>query len=653
MSSYKFTQRAVASPDAPLKPLVRKRARSGGETWVQVTRRPDLRAKKPRTGGSQQPACAHTEHDILSTTEAAAFAAQFWDKKIHPTKASQHEFLATCIDVDLEQDVKHAGRQKYTRKRGHQATYFVPYRGSRRQICKTQFLHYFKISRIVVESVAKAKAAAAVTNPLSPMKSPRKQGADNVRRTSAIKGKFEKFLQALPQAENRFSDAARPSTEWVHLAPVGGRRASPYNVWIHWLQKEEADQFAKRGKADFKPQISLKTAQRTMKIYKLGYQAPMKDTCAECELYNLQIRTAAPVLKVAVLRFCTGASFHFSKCVWRFFFAHFQAKLRHEQATHLRLASEGYDRNKYHGQYSMQTWGGARVTTFSTPGVRFPDRAEHMVLDYSKALNLLKMPVGEKWYTSELKAHRLVLHRTTLGVDTVMVWPEYVAGKGFNETASALIGEVQWRWFHRITWCVFIKGHSYNLCDAASRAMDRALYNVDHYYGLTDMAGLTIQHVVRNKQRFVRKLRILKRSDFWDMSRWLAGAYKSSGSHLDHQQKPVLIRDEKIKWLDFGKTPNPENLEAHPGFVWVKSGYSEAIPWRKVQLTKQRNVDLTTDGLWAMPLNTGWVPVKPRRLQDWEKLKKYVPSHKHGDVCPNGVPALAERGNDDNESDSE
>ena len=101
------------------------------------------------------------------------------------------------------------------------------------------------------------------------------------------------------------------------------------------------------------------------------------------------------------------------------------------------------------------------------------------------------------------------------------------------------------------------------------------------------------------------------------------------------------------------KTPNPENLEAHPGFVWVKSGYSEAIPWRKVQLTKQRNVDLTTDGLWAMPLNTGWVPVKPRRLQDWEKLKKYVPSHKHGDVCPNGVPALAERGNDDNESDSE
>ena len=114
-----------------------------------------------------------------------------------------------------------------------------------------------------------------------------------------------------------------------------------------------------------------------------------------------------------------------------------------------------------------------------------------------------------------------------------------------------------------------------------------------------------------------------------------------------------MIRDDKIKWLDFGQTPDPENLEAHPGFVWVKSGYSEAIAWGKVWLTKQRNVDLTTDGLWAMPLNTGWVPVKARRLQDWEKLKKYVPSHKQGEVCPNGVPALVEGGNNDSDSDSE
>ena len=83
---------------------------------------------------------------------------------------------------------------------------------------------------------------------------------------------------------------------------------------------------------------------------------------------------------------------------------------------------------------------------------------------------------------------------------------------------------VQWCWFHRITWCVFSKGHSCNLCDAASRATDHALHNVDYYYGLTDMAGLTIQHVVRNKQSFVWKPCILKRNDFWDVSQWLGGA---------------------------------------------------------------------------------------------------------------------------------
>ena len=120
MSGYKFTPRAVASPDAPQQPLVRKRARSGGATWVRVSRqKTPSTAKEPRTGGSQQPACDHEEHQSLSASEAAAFAAQFWDKKTHPTKASQHEFLATCIDVDLEHNVKHAGRQKYTTKRGH------------------------------------------------------------------------------------------------------------------------------------------------------------------------------------------------------------------------------------------------------------------------------------------------------------------------------------------------------------------------------------------------------------------------------------------------------------------------------------------------------------------------------------------------------
>ena len=106
MSAYKFTPCAVASPDAPQKPLVRKRARSGGANWVQVTREKSTsKAKRPRTAGSQQPACTHKEHQILSTAEAASFASQFWDRKAHPTKASQHEFLATCIDLDLEKNV--------------------------------------------------------------------------------------------------------------------------------------------------------------------------------------------------------------------------------------------------------------------------------------------------------------------------------------------------------------------------------------------------------------------------------------------------------------------------------------------------------------------------------------------------------------------
>ena len=85
----------------------------------------------------------------------------------------------------------------------------------------------------------------------------------------------------------------------------------------------------------------------------------------------------------------------------------------------------------------------------------------------------------------------------------------------------------------------------------------------------------------------------------------------------------------------------------------ISAGSSATPDAHKVQLTKQRNVDVTTDGLWAMPLNTGWMPVKARRLQNWENLKKYVPNHKHGDVCPNGVPALVERGNNENKSDSE
>ena len=73
---------------------------------------------------------------------------------------------------------------KYTRKRGHQTTYFVPYRGARRQIYKTQFLHYFKISCRDVETMAKEKANAATASPLAPMKSPQTKAAGNTRRVS-------------------------------------------------------------------------------------------------------------------------------------------------------------------------------------------------------------------------------------------------------------------------------------------------------------------------------------------------------------------------------------------------------------------------------------------------------------------------------------
>ena len=87
---------------------------------MRVTRAEHVaRAKKPRTVRSQPPACSHKEHDILTTAEATAFAAQFWDRKTHPNKAAQHEFLATCIDIDVEKNVKYNNYEKYTIKRGH------------------------------------------------------------------------------------------------------------------------------------------------------------------------------------------------------------------------------------------------------------------------------------------------------------------------------------------------------------------------------------------------------------------------------------------------------------------------------------------------------------------------------------------------------
>ena len=73
-----------------------------------LVRESGSRAKKPRIAKLQQPACTHRKHQILSTAEANAFAAQFLDRKVYPTKASQQEFLATCIDVDMYLSISRA-----------------------------------------------------------------------------------------------------------------------------------------------------------------------------------------------------------------------------------------------------------------------------------------------------------------------------------------------------------------------------------------------------------------------------------------------------------------------------------------------------------------------------------------------------------------
>ena len=113
----------------------------------------------------------------------------------------------------------------------------------------------------------------------------------------------------------------------------------------------------------------------------------------------------------------------------------------------------------------------------------------------------------------------------------------------------------------------------------------------------------------------------------------------------------------------------PETSGSEKSMLWrckLGAGYSSDIPEHSKKASYSRSaatcihsrgtpdsVHRTTDGLWAMPPNTGWVPVKACRLQDWERLKKYVRIHKQGDVCPNGVPALVEGGDNEDDSDSE
>ena len=133
MSAYKFTARAVGSPDALQKPLVRKRAHSGGESWMKVTWEPARQAKKPCIAGSQHPACTHKEHQILTSAKATAFSAQYWDRKVHPTKASQQEFLPHALMLIWKKTSSmHSGTS--TLERGGIRLLTVRYHGARRQI---------------------------------------------------------------------------------------------------------------------------------------------------------------------------------------------------------------------------------------------------------------------------------------------------------------------------------------------------------------------------------------------------------------------------------------------------------------------------------------------------------------------------------------
>ena len=88
-----------------------KRARSGGVNWVQVSRNePGRKAKKPRTASSQQPACTHKDHQILTTAEATSFACPRPPLEYYARDARQptvqwraagalHTFLAVLVMV--------------------------------------------------------------------------------------------------------------------------------------------------------------------------------------------------------------------------------------------------------------------------------------------------------------------------------------------------------------------------------------------------------------------------------------------------------------------------------------------------------------------------------------------------------------------------
>ena len=50
---------------------------------------------------SQQASCKQPQHQILSTAEVTTFVSNVLDCKEYPSKASQHDFVASCMDVNL------------------------------------------------------------------------------------------------------------------------------------------------------------------------------------------------------------------------------------------------------------------------------------------------------------------------------------------------------------------------------------------------------------------------------------------------------------------------------------------------------------------------------------------------------------------------
>ena len=93
MSAYKLTPRAVATPDAPQKPLVQKRASSGGANWVQVTRaKSSSKAQRPRTVISGPSSCASSTlqlHLLKNVT-------------IYPPAPPTHMFLKRPFRTDFK-----------------------------------------------------------------------------------------------------------------------------------------------------------------------------------------------------------------------------------------------------------------------------------------------------------------------------------------------------------------------------------------------------------------------------------------------------------------------------------------------------------------------------------------------------------------------